>query len=89
MKVALTEIEWDSWGWEVFDNHGHRVTFGFAKTKALCWVDLRLWYKLLYTLDLDEACECGGHAAGYRAFDAGHSHWCPVAGKNLIYQEPP
>lgn len=78
-----------NWAWEAFDDDGTRLTYGFdCPSKETCLARLYNWWRdLTEGGNLDALCHCGGHVVGWTAFEAGHSHWCPVAADHLQYEE--
>ena len=86
-EATLVDPARSTWGWEVYNDVG-RLTFDTTRGDRNDVIrDIAKWYSMVFCRRIEFECQCGGTAAGYPVFGAGHSHWCPIGPGTITWEE--
>jgi hypothetical protein len=71
---------WTGTFWTTIGDSDYEAGHVFKETREEAVLALSKLFESYCDVSIFEACECGGKKVGFKPFDAGHSHWCPVSG---------
>ncbi len=81
-KLLPSSVEigwWTGTFWTTIGNSVYEAGHVFEETREKAIQALDRLFQSYTDTSVFEACECGGKKVGFKPFDAGHSHWCPVS----------